>query len=95
MRKCTSLSNQTLGIEKAASLFSGKAVFSCSTVSPPMPDKPRFPAISSQTANNAAKKNLLPKTHYFCGGLANGPVVLVVQIEGQKNALKKRGEARA
>lgn len=62
----------------------GAAAFSCSTLSPPMPDKAGFPVISPQMSNNAANRNLLPETHYFCGGLAKHPLALVIRIEGQK-----------
>lgn len=68
----------------------GAAAFSCSTVYSPIPDKAGFPVISPQTAKNAANRNLLPETHYFCGGLAKDPLALVIRIEGQKRNLVVR-----
>ena len=93
MRKCTSLSNQTLDVvEKAASPLPGKAAFSCSTNSRFLTHKTYlfFPLL--QTA--VVIHSLLSSMHYFCGGLAKGPAALVVQTEGQRIALKRRGEAR-
>lgn len=85
MKKHRPMTKQNRAPQKAVAPNKGAAAFSCSTVSPPMPDKARFPVISPQSSKNAAEDNLLPETHCFCGGLAKCPPALVIRTEGQKN----------